>query len=76
MQFDRLPLVDLLKGCTVPLIQEIMVKVMPIVVAPKLRKEELIGQLLDYACGSDCLVDVWAAVVKKKKLKCLRGCKT
>ena len=45
-----------------------MVDVMPIMVAPKLRKEKLIGQLVDFARSSGLLVDVCTSAVKALKL--------
>lgn len=41
-----------------------MVDVMPIIIAPKLRKEELIDQLADYVRSSGLLVDVCNSAVK------------
>ena len=41
-----------------------MVDVMPIIIAPKLRREELIDQLADYVRSSGLLVDVCNSAVK------------
>ena len=58
------PLVDLLRGFSNRAIQSIMVDVMPIIIAPQLRKEELINQLADYVRSSGLLVDVCNSAVK------------
>ena len=53
-----LPLVDLLKGITTREIKKMMMEVMPILVVPNLKKEELIGQLADHVRSYGSVAEV------------------
>ena len=58
------PLVDLLRGFAKRDIQCVMLKVMPIITAPSLRKDQLIDQLADYVRSYGSLADVCKLSVK------------